>query len=235
MKKPSKIYRITAGSLLLFILALGLLFGFYNEELPKGEQGPKADALAKKMLTAIQEDNYKNTSILEWSFARGKHQYVWNKEENTVRVLWDEYRVHLNLKHQGKSRAYKNNRLLKTEKQQKIIQKATDYFNNDSFWLVAPFKVFDPGTERRLVTLKDGSQGLLVTYTQGGTTPGDSYLWLLGPDAVPKSFKMWVEIIPLGGLEASWEGWQKTAAGVLLPSSHQIGPITIGMGAVKAY
>jgi hypothetical protein len=117
----------------------------------------------------------------------------------------------------------------------KTIKKAHKKFNNDSFWLVAPFKVFDPGTQRSLVPLEDGSPGLLVTYTTGGDTPGDSYLWILDSKGVPQSFKMWVKIIPLGGLEASWDGWQVMDSGALLPSTHQLGPFSLGMGAVKGF
>ena len=32
-----------------------------------------------------------------------------------------------------------------------FIKTATDYFNNDSFWLVAPFKVYDNGVKRSIV------------------------------------------------------------------------------------
>ena len=32
-----------------------------------------------------------------------------------------------------------------------LIKTAEKYFNNDSFWLVAPYKIFDSGTERRKI------------------------------------------------------------------------------------
>ena len=75
----------------------------------------------------------------------------------------------------------------------------------------------------------------MVTYTRGGSTPGDSYLWKLQPNGFPESFKMWVQIIPIGGLEATWDDWQLVESGAFLPKSHQLGPLTIDMGAVKGY
>ena len=30
----------------------------------------------------------------------------------------------------------------------------------------------------------------MVTYTKGGTTPGDTYVWLFDEKGNPKSFKM---------------------------------------------
>ena len=77
-----------------------------------------------------------------------------------------------------------------------IIQTAQHFFNNDSFWLVAPYKVFEQGVERRIVDY-DGKKPLLVTYTSGGSTPGDSYLWILDENGFPTSYKMWVSLIPL--------------------------------------
>jgi hypothetical protein len=68
-------------------------------------------------------------------------------------------------------------------------------------------KVFDPGTRRGIVILEDGSEGLLVSYTSGGVTPGDHYLWILEASGLPKAWRMWVNIIPIGGLEFGWTDW----------------------------
>ena len=116
-----------------------------------------------------------------------------------------------------------------------MIDKALKNFNNDSFWLVAPYKVFDQGTQRAIVELKNGTNGLLVTYNSGGTTPGDSYLWILNENGFPSAYKMWVSIIPIGGLEASWDDWLVTQSGAFLPKSHKLGPLTLSMGDVKGY
>jgi hypothetical protein len=87
---------------------------------------------------------------------------------------------------------------------------------------VAPYKVRDPGTERKVVNTKMG-KGLLVTYTSGGVTPGDSYLWILDQNNRPVKWKMWVSIIPLGGLEFTWEDWQKHEGAWFAPT--HVGPL----------
>jgi hypothetical protein len=102
-----------------------------------------------------------------------------------------------------------------------ILKKATTFYNNDSFWLVAPYKIFDTGTERRLVNYK-GKDALLITYTFGGSTPGDSYLWILDKNNVPTSFKMWTKIIPIGGISATWSDWKNTESGIKLPTTHTL-------------
>ena len=223
-----------------FILGLGIVFllisiWVVSEPLPKGRPGPDADALAEKMLKALNYEAYQKTRYLEWSFQNGKNHFVWDKELGKVKVSWNDNNVHLNLVAPSKSKALVDNMEVEGKEKEKLIQTATDYFNNDSFWLVAPFKVFDKGTTRSIVPQEDGSEALLITYKSGGTTPGDSYLWLLDPNGFPNSYKMWAKIIPIGGLQASWDDWMTVQSGAFLPKSHELGPITLGMGNVKGY
>lgn len=228
MPKPSKTKRIlkVIGGIIIFLtLPTLLFFGFmylkYNEDLPTGQQGAEADALATQMLKALNEEAYLNTDYIEWTF-KNVHHYKWYKTDKSVEVSWDDMTVILDLKNKGQSKVFAGQQEYNGTEKQDYINKAERYFNNDSFWLVAPYKVFDPGTERRLVTSEDGKDALLVTYTSGGNTPGDSYLWHLGANGKPKSYQMWVDILPIGGLEATWEGWTTTASGAQLPTFHKM-------------
>ena len=227
-----KLFKLLGILIILAFISYGVLYYLYNKPIPTGESGPEADALAYRMLDALNYKNFDNTKILEWSF-RGDHHYKWDKEKEIVTVTWDNTIVHLDLITPQSSIAEVNNVKTNYEETQVLIEKAQNYFNNDSFWLVAPFKVFDRGTERYLVDMEDGSEALLVTYTQGGDTPGDSYLWIIEPSGRPKSFKLWTKIIPIGGVEASWEEWIETESGVILPTLHKLGPFSISMGDVK--
>jgi len=218
----------------LVLLVLALLYGYYlinNEDLPTGKQGVAADALAHKMLKAINHEAYKNTRFIEWSF-RGKHFYKWDKKNNIVEVSWDKNKVILNTKHPEKSEVFKDG---KQTFDVKLVDKAILYFNNDSFWLVAPHKVFGDRIERRLVK-HNGKDALLVTYKTEGSTPGDSYLWILDDNGMPTAFKMWVSIIPTGGMDATWEDWITTASGTKLARNHKLlKKGEINMGNVKGY
>ncbi|WP_298486036.1 hypothetical protein [uncultured Maribacter sp.] len=235
MKYVKKIGKLLSYSLIVILLGVGILYIICNESLPNGQKGNKADALAKKMMQAIGGEKYANTNFLEWSFANGSHRYKWNKSLGLVTVKWDNYTAKLNLNNKSLSSITKKNTILTTKEEKELLQTALDYFNNDSFWLVAPFKVFDEGTKREIVTLENGEEALLVSYTIGGSTPGDSYLWELQPNGTPKSYKMWVSIIPIGGIKATWENWKIMKSGILLPSKHKLGPITLDMGTIKAY
>jgi hypothetical protein len=212
MKKFFKI----SGSILFVLIAAGAIFYFAkNESLPQGKQGKEADALATKMLNALNYQAYKNTETISWNF-RNEHFYTWNKQENIVAVSWDNNKVILHTQNPKKTEVFIDDKKVENSD---ILKKATAFYNNDSFWLVAPYKIFDTGTERRLVNYK-GKDALLITYTSGGSTPGDSYLWILDKNNVPTSFKMWTKIIPIGGLSATWSDWKNTESGIKLPTKH---------------
>ena len=220
------------GIFLALIIIIGAIFYVTkNENLPTGTKGEKAEALANKMAKALNYEAYNNAEVLKWSF-RNQHFYKWHKSENIVEVSWDDNKVILNTKNPKKSEVFVADK--KTENQE-LIQTATDYFNNDSFWLVAPFKVFDAGVERSVVK-HNNEDALLITYTSGGSTPGDSYLWILDENGFPSSYKMWTSIIPIGGIEASWSDWKKTEAGFQLPTKHKMSlfGMELDMGNVSA-
>lgn len=225
-----KLFKILGALLLIGAIVLAVFYFKNNESLPTGEQGPEADSLATKMLKVLNYAAYKNTRFIEWSF-RGKHFYKWNKQENIVEVSWDINKVILHTKNPEKSIVLVDE---KETKNKEILQKAIDYFNNDSFWLVAPYKIFEGGIERRIV-MYEGKEALLITYTTGGSTPGDSYLWILDENGKPTSYKMWVSIIPTGGMEATWNDWVTTESGAILPTQHKMSVGTLDMGDVKAY
>jgi hypothetical protein len=75
----------------------------------------------------------------------------------------------------------------------------------------------------------------LVKYTSGGSTPGDSYLWSLDANQVPKSFKMYVPSMKMNGVSATWEDWILTESGTMLPTNHGFSSGNkLSMGEVKA-
>ncbi len=223
--KTKKTFKIITGIIVFLTLPSILFFVFmffkYNEDLPQGQQGPEADALAYSMLDVLDYEAYKNTDYIEWTF-KNLHHYKWEKSKNTCTVFWKDNKVTLHLNEPSLNRAFIHGFRVEGEMGIELVEKGLSYFNNDSFWLIAPYKVFDKGTERRLVKLQDGNNGLLVTYTTGGTTPGDSYLWLFEKNGMPKSFKMWTSILPIQGLESSWSHWTTTESGVKLPTFHNI-------------
>ncbi|MGB6036872.1 MAG: hypothetical protein WBG42_11440, partial [Cryomorphaceae bacterium] len=56
-----------------------------------------------------------------------------------------------------------------------------------------------------------------------------AYLWILDENYLPTSYKMWVSIIPIGGVEATWENWVEKG-GAMISTSHKMGPLEIPIG-----
>lgn len=216
MKKGLKIFGIIAA-----VLAIGIFIAYkaFDKPLPEGEATPEADIMANKMLTAINKSAWDETKTIKWSF-RGARHFVWDKERHLVQVKWDNYEAYINPGAQT-GIAFEEGTKLAGSKSEEVVKQAIDNFNNDSFWLNAPAKVFDGGTERSIITEEDGRQGLMVKYASGGTTPGDSYLWFLDESGMPTSYKMWVSIIPVGGMEVTWEDWKTLPSGAKIAQNHK--------------
>jgi hypothetical protein len=215
--KVLKVLGIIVGVLVAGFL---VIYAIYNEKLPQGETGERAEALTDKMFAAIDKTAWDTTKFVQWSF-RDAHDYLWDKERNWVNVKWDDNEVFLNL-NEITGVAYASGELLDGKAKDKMIQKAWSFFANDSFWLNAPVKARDKGTERRVVTMEDGTEALLITYASGGVTPGDSYLWILDENGLPIAWKMWVKIIPIGGVYTSWEDWKTLENGVKIAQNHML-------------
>ncbi|MEL6923768.1 MAG: hypothetical protein AAFO94_06940, partial [Bacteroidota bacterium] len=215
MKKFIKWLAIILGVLLV---AFAIAYLIFNEPLPTGKKGPEADALARKMLMAVDKDGWDTTTVVQWSFM-GLHDYLWDKDRNLVQITWSDKKVLLD-PDEISGKAWENGVEQSEEDAAATVRTAWNYWCNDSFWFNAVVKCFDPGTSRSIVTMEDGSEALLVSYDSGGVTPGDSYLWILDENGLPKSWKMWVKIIPIGGVEFSWEQWKTLPTGAKVASLH---------------
>ena len=214
MKKALRIISIIFLGLIL-ILFIGYLI--LNESKPVGTPSPEADELARRVEQAMNKVAWDTTKTVSWTF-RGENNYEWDKEAHVVNVTWGENEVILEPASQ--SGVVISGENYTAEESTALIKVAWDNFNNDSFWLCAPYKLFDPETERSLVAFKDGRKGLMITYTSGGTTPGDSYVWIVDENYMPVAIKMWVKILPIGGMEFSWENYKTLSSGAMVAQDH---------------
>lgn len=201
-----KILLWTSGIIAALIIFGIIAFSVINENLPEGQIGPEAEELAEKMLAALNYEAYQALDTIAWTFYRG-HHFVWDKTNDKVNVKWEDFEVDLSTQTQ-KGTAKQGGISLEGEALEKALALAWQFFTNDSFWIVSPYKVRDPGTIRSIVKTEEGD-ALLIHYTSGGVTPGDSYLWILDENYRPKAYKLWVSILPIGGLEFSWEDWNQ--------------------------
>ncbi len=227
--------RVILIALTIAILMSGCTYLFVHETAPSGQSPSKADQKAHTLLEAINYKAWDSTAYIRWTFTGG-HHYIWDKKRNWIEIQWENNRVLLRLNEGPRGVAFTQGEpdpIQDSAKAQQKINTAWSYFCNDEFWLNGPAKIFDPGTKRSIVPQDNQRDGLLVHYTQGGVTPGDKYMWIQDSTGKPKKCKMWVSIIPIGGVTATWEEWQQLSTGAWIASQHQMLFFTINITNLK--
>ncbi len=204
--------------MIALLLSIGMIYVLMNEPLPVGTAGKAAEDLANRMLDAVNHDAWEQTGAIEWNFDN-RQQHVWDRQRHYAQVSWDEYLVQIDI-NRRKGVVIRGSEAQNSQESSKICHKAWKMWVNDSFWLNPISKVKDPGTARSIVSY-EGKDALLITYNNGGVTPGDSYLWLLDDEDLPYQWKMWVSIIPIGGISTTWEGWNILQTGARVSSIHK--------------
>jgi len=230
----SKLKSIFKWLIIILVFIAIVLFGvvkFLSEDRPKEIEGENADALAHSMFEALNKPAWDSLKYLKWEFMRG-HKFLWDKQGNNAVITWENNKVIMSLD-KVDGIAFKNEIKLDGVEKNEFIQKAWSFWCNDSFWMFAPFKVFDRGTKRTVVKTEKGQKGLMVTYESGGVTPGDGYLWLLDENNIPSGYKMWTSIIPVKGMYMSWENWKTLKGGTKLAVSHKSQVLSFDMLGVE--
>lgn len=219
MSRVKKVGIGCGGVLLVLVLGMVSSCALLSEARPTGEAGAEAEALTDKMLEGVGAAQWIQTGAVRWTFPRG-HEHLWDRTRNFARVRWSGNEVLINLgTRKGVARV--DGRPVSGTDKSELLEKAWALWANDSYWLNPVVKVRDEGTTRELVTMEGGERGLLVTYGAGGVTPGDAYLWMIdAKTGRPTGWKMWVSIIPLGGMEFDWEQWQQLPTGAWIAAGH---------------
>jgi hypothetical protein len=210
---------IGIGVLIVGVVIVGLVA---HEPRPEGREGPAAEALAASMEAAVDVEAWARTGAVRWDYA-GRQEHLWDCERGLARVRWGDVEV-LAWAGSTSGRAYRDGHEVRGEDAVELLEDGQRHFINDSFWLNPIAKIRDDGVSLSAVTLEEGGEGLLVTYSSGGLTPGDAYLWILEEDGLPRAWRMWVSIIPVGGVEVSWERWVTLETGARIATRHE-GPL----------
>jgi hypothetical protein len=225
-----KILIYTTLFLVLIVLLL-LVYVKWTSTIPKPmtTAGEQAELLTAKVYQALNKPAWDSTAWVSWTYA-GRNNYLWNKAGNEVRVRSKELEVILNLNDLSAT-ATKSRAQLSGDELEKARVWAWKNFCNDSFWLIAPYKITDEATQRSI----SQSGGLMVTYPSGGVTPGDTYLWSFNQDGVPTDWHMWTSILPLKGLHSTWEEWVTLPTGAKISTTHRIaGLLTVHVTDLEA-
>ncbi|CAM2008311.1 hypothetical protein [Acanthopleuribacter pedis] len=173
------------------MVALALLLGVLPlfAAGPQGNADEKSAALAAKTMAAMGgAENYNNTRFLSWNFF-GSRQHYWDKWTGRVRIedLKNNMLVLMNV-NTKEGEIFENGEKVTDEaKQKEYLQKGYEWWINDSYWLVMPYKLRDPG-----VTLAYEGEGkteagqdadvIAMTFESVGVTPQNKYKVYIGKD-----------------------------------------------------
>jgi hypothetical protein len=190
----------------------------------RAESDPKAVAVADQVLEAMGgKDAWNGTHFLRFDFAvehGGKtvvsHAHTWDKWTGRYRLeaktkAGDPYVVLMNV-NTKLGDAYLKGKKLEGAEANKYVKEAYETWVNDTYWLVMPYKMKDPGVTLKLdgeakegtvtydrVSLSFDSVGLTprdhyTAYINRGTHMMDKWEFVLEgekPPAVPFMWKNW--------------------------------------------
>jgi len=200
---------------------------------------PKAIAVAGKAMEALGgEAAWNNTHFLRFTFAvdRGgktvvSRDHTWDKWTGRYRLEGankegQKYVVLLNV-NTKEGQAWSDGKAADGEDKKKLLEMAYGAWVNDSYWLIMPYKMMDPG----VVLAYDGEtkeggaawDKVRLTFDSVGLTPKDKYWAFVNRQTglVDKwEFVLGGENKPPAPF--AWEGWKKYGNVMLAPERKNL-------------
>ncbi|HEV3076958.1 MAG TPA: hypothetical protein VHB47_21225 [Thermoanaerobaculia bacterium] len=194
---------------------------------------PKAVAVADAALAAMGgQAAWDGTHYLRFTFA-GRRTHFWDKwtgrhrlegktKDNEAYVVLDNVNTH-----QGT--AYMGGKPVEGDKGAKMVENSYGAWINDTYWLLMPYKLKDPGVnlsylgEQQLEGKDYDEIGL--TFGPVGLTPGDHYFaWF---NRGTHLMDRWAYLLQDQPRDAAptvwlWQGWQRYGQIMLAP--HRVSP-----------
>jgi hypothetical protein len=197
--------RVRLPLLIAFVATALVGLGCASEPEPEGgtamaptdtiELQTRADSVAYRLLQAHGADAWASAPYLRFDFGiempDGRQtiaRHLWNRKTGEYRIEWSKgpdssYVALVNARDVQDGRlggtVYLNGEELTGTADTTARTTAYARFVNDTYWLLSPLKVFDPGVNRTHVP--DSSTAdhdvLKLTFNDVGRTPGDQY-WL---------------------------------------------------------
>tara|TARA_R110002049_G_scaffold114927_1_gene266630 strand:- start:46010 stop:46714 length:705 start_codon:yes stop_codon:yes gene_type:complete len=195
----------------------------------------KATAIAKEVETAMGGiETYNNTHFIQWDF--GKRTLFWDKWTGDVRIENPEKNLVILVNINSlKGKVYENDTLVTdNEKTKNLLTQAKNWWINDSYWLVMPWKLQDPGVTLTYVktdALPNGNKAdvLQMTFDSVGVTPDNKYL--LYVDQQDHLIKQWEYFKNFNDSEPKfsrpWDNYQKMGAILLSFDRSEFGPTNV--------
>lgn len=193
----------------------------FAQDAGAGAQG--ADELAKEVVAATGDPSALDELAFTFVVEKGgkelvRRRHIWRPQAGELTVKSGEQTIELTHLHDYDLSKLAGDPAANADAFKKIAPnaspaeaaKAWGWFINDSYWLLAPSKLMDPGVHRKL----DDEGRLVLTFGEVGLTPGDRYALTIDRDT--KRVTRW-DFKLQSGREGhfAWTGYKK------------VGPLTL--------
>lgn len=178
-------------SLFLLWLSVGVVIGQSKKNSSSsGFETAGSDARAIQIADAViaamgGRAAWDDTQLITWNFD-GTRKIVWDKWSGDVRVdnLHDDQTVLLNINN-DMGRVFRNGEeLTNPDSVAKYVKQGKRNWINDSYWLLMPFKLKDPGVMLKYVGDEPTQAGkpadvIQLTFKNANIAPGSKYkIWV---------------------------------------------------------
>lgn len=190
-------------------------------------------------------ENYNNTRFISWVFF-GRRFHIWDKYTGDVRIESQDGSLILMNVNNKQGRAWGPDKALIKDKKELAEKLKFGYeaWINDSYWLVMPYKMLDPGvnvTYTRQDKTANGKSAEVVTmtFTDVGVTPENKYEIFF--DQATKRVSQWRYYAKsedqTPAFELSWANWQHYGNIMLsdMRGERGIGPLNVYQALPELY
>lgn len=169
-------------------LAVSGEFIEYNNPPAEGFNLEGSDVLAmlladKTMQAMGGREAWDNTQYLSWNFF-GRRSHVWNKWTGDIRIEVPETNLKVLMNINTKEGKVERNGQVVSDSLEFFLQKGYEWWVNDAYWLVMPYKLKDSGVTLKYIgedTTQLGATAdvLSLSFDNVGVTPENVYeVWI---------------------------------------------------------
>lgn len=217
----------------LLVVLISLLLVSSRKSLPASRPGEDAERLASEVENRVGKAGWEKLAAVSFYFVPGGRAHFADLRRGFTEVAFakssNQYLVQY--VKDGRGIVYKNRKLVSGQEAQDVIQQAIKFSINDMYWLNPFVQMRAPGAVRKIT--EDGQ--LVIHYPEGGITPGDTYVIHSGPDGLPDHWKLWVSVLPLKGMQFTFEDWREISPGVRVSLMHRSFFKDVEMREVRAF
>lgn len=220
-------------------VAAAFLLGACAQKTAQDSSGSdaRAIAIADQVMTALGgKKQWDALRGLRWTFGamlgdsvRSSRRHAWDKLTGQHRVdgvnrQGQSFTLIHTLGDSTSGMAWVNGNKIEGDSLKKLIQRATALWVNDTYWMLMPYKLRDPGVTLMYAgdTTMTGNtyDRLALSFHNVGLTPGDHYwVYVNRADHRVERWEMVLEGDQPPPVAYTWQGWEQHD-GLWFPTAH---------------